>query len=75
MEGKSTDGMLERKEKEQKKGREREKYYQRNGYANEEVERLRSKGRWMNAELSERDKDTDKQERRERIKESRYKSI
>jgi hypothetical protein len=27
----------------------------------------------MNVELSERDKDTDKQERRERIKESRYK--
>jgi hypothetical protein len=26
----------------------------------------------MNAELSERDKDTDKQERRKRIKESRY---
>jgi hypothetical protein len=28
----------------------------------------------MNVELSERDKDTDKQERRERIKESRYNS-
>jgi hypothetical protein len=36
------------------------------------VESLRAKGRWMNVELSERDKDTDKQERRERIKESRY---
>jgi hypothetical protein len=36
------------------------------------VERLRAKGKWMNAEQSERDKDTDKQERRERIKESRY---
>jgi hypothetical protein len=36
------------------------------------VERLRAKGRWMNVELSERDKDTHKQERRERIKESRY---
>jgi hypothetical protein len=35
------------------------------------VERLRGKGRW-NVELSERDKNTDKQERRERIKESRY---
>jgi hypothetical protein len=34
------------------------------------VERLRAKGRGMNVELSERDKD--KQERRERIKESRY---
>jgi hypothetical protein len=31
----------------------------------------RAKGRWMNVELSERDKDTDKQERRARIKESR----
>jgi hypothetical protein len=28
---------------------------------------------WMNIQLTERDKDTDKQERRERIKESRYK--
>jgi hypothetical protein len=36
------------------------------------VERLRAKGRWRNVELSERDKNTDKQERRERIKESRY---
>ncbi|KAH0807621.1 hypothetical protein GEV33_015170 [Tenebrio molitor] len=44
----------------------------RNGYVSEEVERLRGEGIWMNAELSERDKDTDKYERRERIKESRY---
>jgi hypothetical protein len=36
------------------------------------VERLRAKGGWMNVELSERDRDTDKQERRERIKESRF---
>jgi hypothetical protein len=36
------------------------------------VERLRANGRWMNVELSERDKDTDKQKKRERIKESRY---
>jgi hypothetical protein len=36
------------------------------------VERLRAKGRWVNVELSERHKDTDKQERRERIEESRY---
>jgi hypothetical protein len=36
------------------------------------VERLRAKGKWMNVELSERDKDTEKQERIERIKESRY---
>jgi hypothetical protein len=59
-----------KKKKKQKK--ERAKYYQRTGYASREVERLRTKGRWMNVELSERDKDTDKQERRERIKESRY---
>jgi Zn/Cd-binding protein ZinT len=66
-----TDGMMERKEKEHgRKKREREKYYQRNRYASE-VERLRAKGRWMNVELSEKDKDTNKQERRERIKESR----
>jgi hypothetical protein len=36
------------------------------------VEKLRPKERWMNVEPSERDKDTDKQEKRERIKESRY---
>jgi hypothetical protein len=36
------------------------------------VEILRSKGMWINVELSERDKDTDKQKRKERIKESRY---
>jgi hypothetical protein len=36
------------------------------------VERLRAKARWINVELSERDKDTDKPERRESIKESRY---
>jgi hypothetical protein len=36
------------------------------------VERLRAKGGWMNVELSERDKGTDKQERRKRIKESKY---
>jgi hypothetical protein len=36
-------------------------------YSSEEVERLMAKGRWMNVELSERDKDTDKQERWEMI--------
>jgi RNase P/RNase MRP subunit p30 len=66
-----TNRMLERKGKNTEK-KEREKYYQRNGYASEEVERLRAKGRWMNVELSEKDKDTDRQEIRERIKESRY---
>jgi hypothetical protein len=52
--------------------KEREKYCRRNGYTSEEVERVRAEGRWMCAELSERDRDTDKQERRERIRESRY---
>ncbi|KAH0815591.1 hypothetical protein GEV33_007200 [Tenebrio molitor] len=42
------------------KKKKREKYYQRNGYASEEVDRLRAKGRWMNVELSEREKYTDK---------------
>jgi hypothetical protein len=59
-------GMLERKEKK----RHGEKYYQRNEYASEEVERLRTKGRWMNVELSERDKNTARKEGK--IKESRY---
>jgi hypothetical protein len=37
-------GTLEKKEKNtEKNDREREKYYQRNGYASEEVEKLRSK--------------------------------
>jgi hypothetical protein len=35
--------MLERKENTEKKGRE--KYYQKNGYASEEMERLTAKGR------------------------------
>jgi hypothetical protein len=54
------------KKKTRRRRREREKYYQRNGYASEEVGRLRAKGRWMNVELSERDKDTDMQEKREK---------
>jgi hypothetical protein len=61
-----------REKKKNTEKKEKEKYYQRKGYASEEVERLRAKGRWMNVDLSERDKDTGKQERRERIKESRY---
>jgi hypothetical protein len=60
------------REKKKNKKKERENYYQRNGYAREEVERLRTKGKWMNAELSKRIKDRDKQERIERIKEFRY---
>jgi hypothetical protein len=72
MEGKSAGYYRNGEEKRKKQGEEGEKYYQRNGYASEEVERLKAKGRWMNVEPSERDKDTDKQERRERIKESSY---
>jgi hypothetical protein len=55
-----------KKTRKRRREREREKYYQRNGYASEEVERLREED-----ELSKGDKDTDKQERRESIKESR----
>jgi hypothetical protein len=33
---------------------------------------MRAEGTWMRAEQNERNKDTDKQERRERIRESRY---
>jgi ATP/maltotriose-dependent transcriptional regulator MalT len=61
-----------KKKKTRKRKREREKYHQRNWYASEEVEILTAKGRWINVELSERDKDTNHQERRERIRESRY---
>jgi hypothetical protein len=67
-----SDGMLERKEKKKEKKERKENYYQRNGYPSEDVKRLRAEGRWKNVKLSERDKDTDKQERKERIKESRY---
>jgi hypothetical protein len=66
-----TNRMLEKRNKNAEKN-EREKYNQRNGYAREEVERLRAKGRWKNVELSERGKNTDKQEKKERIKDSRY---
>jgi hypothetical protein len=69
------DRMGERKEcrilSEKERERER-KYFRRNGYASVEVERMRAEGRRMSVELSERDKDTDKQERRETIRESRY---
>jgi hypothetical protein len=57
-----TDGMLERKEKEHGEEREIEL----------PPEKRVCQWRWMNVELNERDKDTDKQERRERIKESKY---
>jgi hypothetical protein len=63
---------MERKKKNpEKKKREREKYYQKNGYVSEEVERSRAKGRWMNVELSEKEKETDKQERRMWVREER----
>jgi hypothetical protein len=61
---------MERKEKARR--RRREKYHERNGYASEEVERLRAKERWINIELSERNKETTKKEGRERTKETRY---
>jgi hypothetical protein len=57
-----------REKKKNMEKKEREKYYQRNGYASEEVEKLRVKEK-MNIELSESDKDTDKQERRNERKE------
>jgi hypothetical protein len=47
------------------RSRRRERNSQRNGYASEEVERFRAKGRWMNVELSERDKEESKKEGKE----------
>jgi hypothetical protein len=65
MEGKNTNGKLRVKKRTlRRRGR---------NTANEEVGRLIAKGRWMNVELSERDKDTDKQDRRKKIKESSMK--
>jgi hypothetical protein len=56
-----TTGMLERMKKKTRRRRR-----ERNGHASEEVERLRAKGRWMNEELCERDKDqTSKEEGKE----------
>jgi hypothetical protein len=70
--------MLERKDKEVGEERERERNTtKKTGMPvkkkkeEEEVERLRTEGRWMNVQLSERDKDTEKQERREIIKDSK----
>jgi hypothetical protein len=42
--------------------RRRERNTIREGYASEEVEISRAKGKWMNVQLSERDKNTDRQE-------------
>jgi hypothetical protein len=66
--------MLERRKKKNTETKGREKYYQRNWHASEEVEWLGGNGRWMIVELSERDKDRQarKKERRERIKEFGY---
>lgn len=52
--------------------KDRQNYYERNGYACAKIEELREAGRWMNGELHMRDKDIDQQERRTKIKESRY---
>jgi hypothetical protein len=61
------------KRKRTRRRRERERERERNTTREtEEVERLRKKGIRMNVELGERDKVADNQERRERIKESRY---
>jgi hypothetical protein len=68
LKGPNTNGVLERKEKEQgEKGGE--KYYQRNGYASEEVERLRAKGRWMNVELRDKDRQARQKGKNQRRKE------
>jgi Mg-chelatase subunit ChlI len=66
-----TECLREKKKKTRRRRRERNPY-QRNGCASEEVIRLRAKKIWMDVKLSERDKDTDNQKRRKRIKESRY---
>jgi hypothetical protein len=72
MEGKSA-GYLRNAGEKRKRTRRRRRERERNTTREtEEVERLRTKGRRMNVELGERDKVADNQERRERIKESRY---
>jgi hypothetical protein len=63
-----TECWREKKKNTRRIRRERNRYYK----ASKEVERLRAKERWKNVELSERDKDSGKQERRERITEFRY---
>jgi hypothetical protein len=61
-----TDGRQEcRREKKKITEKEREKYYQRNGYTSEKVERIRAKGRWMNVELKGTKTETSKKEGRE----------
>jgi hypothetical protein len=65
---------LKEKRKEIGKGvwKEREAYFERNGYAGAEIERMRQGGRAMTDELVQRDRDVQVQERRTRIRESRY---
>ena len=54
------------------KWKERKWYYEKNGYACEMIEKYRQYGRWMHEELKARDNDIKMQERREKIRESRY---
>jgi hypothetical protein len=62
-----------KKERNRKGGMERrEAYFERNGYAGAEIERMRERGRVMTDELVQRDRDVQVQERRTRIRESRY---
>ncbi|CAH1366377.1 unnamed protein product, partial [Tenebrio molitor] len=63
---------VEKRKRTRMRGIERSTTGETDTYASEEVERMRAEGILTSAELSERDKDTDKQERRERIRESRY---
>jgi hypothetical protein len=54
------------KKKTRRRRKERNTIRERNGYASEEVERLRAKGRWKNVELSDRTKtQISKKERKE----------
>jgi hypothetical protein len=62
------DGMLEGKVKEHGEEGEREILPEKR-ICQRRSGKIKSKGKMMNVELSERLKDTDKQERRERIKE------
>jgi hypothetical protein len=65
---------LKEKRKEIGKGvwKEREAYFERNGYAGAEIERMRERGRVMTDEFVQRDRDVQVKERRTRIRESRY---
>ena len=50
----------------------RTKYYERNGYAGKEIERVRSQGKQIWQKLCKRDFDIQKQEGRGEIRNSRY---